>query len=138
MPARSPCAGVASSPFAAQTRQPFPDHISCRSNLSDYGYTTASDDEESDFEGAHQEQGTAGGVQRSANVAAAAAPPPEEGMGFWADVGACSTADPGAACGLMCAAVCQGGSAFMLCLGLVRFAFVLMHGVRMLMSLKWC
>ena len=38
-------AGLASSPFAAHTRQPFADSASARSRLSDYGYDTASDEE---------------------------------------------------------------------------------------------
>ena len=87
----SPGAGAASSPFAAHTRQPFPDHASCRSNLSDYGYTTASDDDDSDFEVEANQQQCYAGAESSIP------PPPEEGMGFWAEVGAYGAAAAGTA-----------------------------------------
>ncbi len=72
---RSPKLG--SSPFAKHTQQPFVDNASCRSRLSDYGFTSESEDEQDwggyyadDMETPTKDQG-----------------PPED-FGFWAEVGA--------------------------------------------------
>jgi len=73
---RSPKLG--SSPFAKQTQQPFVDNASCRSRLSDYGFTSESEDEQDwdccygdDMESPVKEQ-----------------LPPGDFGGFWAEVGA--------------------------------------------------
>lgn len=88
---------MVSSPFAAQTTQPFNDAASCRSRLSDYGYDTFSDDDEYDNGnevGAAAElgdclaggcgTGAAGGGRGGCKKRDA----PFEDCGFWAEVGA--------------------------------------------------
>ncbi|KAK9914812.1 hypothetical protein WJX75_000866 [Coccomyxa subellipsoidea] len=84
-PMLSPDLYLASSPFAAHTRQPFDDRASCRSRLSDYGYDTQSEDgdygdeEGRGYDGAAPDQ-DAQGTKRPAE--------PFEDCGFWAEVGA--------------------------------------------------
>lgn len=84
----SPCSAPASSPFAAHTRQPFADAVSCRSNLSDYGYDTASDDGEDEDDGAVRIGFESGQEHAAQPDPCPHMQPPDEHIGFWADVGA--------------------------------------------------
>ncbi|BDA43079.1 hypothetical protein COCOBI_04-0900 [Coccomyxa sp. Obi] len=91
-PIFSPELHMASSPFAAQNRQPFEDGASCRSRLSDYGYDTESESEkdygdygcEEDYGECYEQEAApdqdAQGTKRRAE--------PFEDCGFWAVVGA--------------------------------------------------
>ena len=67
----------ASSPFAKQKQQPFADSASCRSRLSDYGFTTGSDDEH-DWECFYEDDMVTPVKGQGA----------QDGCGFWAEVGA--------------------------------------------------
>lgn len=81
-------AGPASSPFAAHTRQPFGDSGSCRSRLSDYGYDTASDEEEEAEEQQLRSMAFRQGPAQEQEQQVLISPPADERTGFWADVGA--------------------------------------------------
>ena len=69
---------LAMSPFAKQTQQPFVDSASCRSRLSDYGFTSDESDNEQDWEGCYGDD----------MVTPVKGEGPPEGCGFWAEVGA--------------------------------------------------
>ena len=68
---------LASSPFAKHTQQPFVDNASCRSRLSDYGFSSESEDER-DWHGCC-------GDDMEPPIKDQALP---QDFGFWAEVGA--------------------------------------------------
>ncbi len=69
---------LATSPFAKQRQQPFVDSASCRSRLSDYGFTTDDSDDEQDWECCLGDN----------MVTPVKGEGPPADCGFWAEVGA--------------------------------------------------